>query len=528
MSETNEKMTFGKIERRQARSRQEETKKKRVRLISILVIVALAIAFSGALFLNSNYIRRNFPAVTVGGRDFTAAEFDFFFIHAYFDYQQAVVDQMGGFVPGMMPEPGWPLRSQIQNHTTGETWADFFNDLTITQIAELVELYSAAMDYGYVLRDGSRAVMDEEIEMLMMMAEWEGISFTAHLRNIYGRSVNERVFREMSEFMFTANSFNEYMWDTFAYTPEALSEFYEENIDMFDNFTYRIFLFRAETVNMVDFESTEEFEEAREQALESARVQAAAIAAGIETEEDFIAAASAFDDIEFGEPDSTLRVFPGEWLGGVYGPWMRDPSRTFGDITTEDIPTGTHVIFFINRDSNEYRMVDMRQILFSREQSMFIDFDDIEDDDARQEAMDMFQQMEMQAEMDVRLRAEAVYNLFVEGGATEELLLELMAEHSDDHTEGGLYTDISKVITQNKLVPEIEEWLFAPGRDIGDFALIRTEDFGYHLVFFTGFGESYRDFIADARMRDRDHAEWFENLEPVGNARRWAFFLTSQ
>jgi hypothetical protein len=528
MSETNEKMTFGKIERRQARNQQEESKKKRFRIVTILVIVALVLAFSGAMFLNSNYIRRNFPALTVGGRDFTAAEFDFFFIHAYFDYQQAVTDQMGGFVPGLMPEPGWPLRSQIQNHETGATWADFFNDLTITQITELVELYSAAMEYGYVLRDESRAVMEEEIEMLMMMAEWEGNSFATHLRNVYGRSVNERIFREMSEFMFTANSFNEYMWGAFEYTPAELADFYEENKDLFDNFTYRVFLVRAEAVNMADFDSTEDFEEAREQALDAARVQAAEIVAGIRTEEDFIAAARAFDEAEFGEPDSTLRVFPGEWLGGVYGPWLRDSSRTFGDITTEDIPTGTHVIFFMERDPNDYRMVDMRQILFARQQSMFIDFDEIEDENARQEAIDMFEQTEIQAEMELRQRAEAVYNLFVEGGATEELLLELILEHSDDHTPGGLYTDISKVITQNKLVPEVEEWLFAPGRAVGDFELIRTEDFGYHLIFFTGFGESYRDFIADARMRDRDHAEWFENLEPVGNARRWAFFLTNQ
>ncbi|MCL2409730.1 MAG: hypothetical protein FWC96_09020 [Oscillospiraceae bacterium] len=527
MSDTNEKMTFGKIERRQERNRQEATKKKKRTIITVLVIVALVVAFAGAMFLNSGYIRRNFPALTVGGVDFSAAEFDFFFTHAIFNHQQAVFDQMGGLFPGMVPDPNWPLSRQIQNETTGETWADFFEDLTIRQMTELVELYLEAGEYGYVLREESREAMEEHIEMLMMEAEMFGESFNSYLRSIFGRSVNERVFRSMTEFVTTANSFNEYMWNAFTYTAEELEEFYEENRNLLDNFSYRVFLVRAETVNIADFESTEEFDEAREQALEDARVQAAEIAAGIETEEDFIAAALAFDENEFGDPRSTLRVLPGEWLNIFYGPWLQDPARVSGDTTTEDTTTGTQVLFFIERDPNEYRMVEMRQILFMREQSWAMDFDEIEDEDARQEAMDMFAQAEMLADMDAMHRASAVYDLFVEGGATLELLLELMAEHSDDPAPGGLYTDISKVVTQNKMVPEIEEWLFAPGRDIGDFALIRTEDFGYHLVFLYGFGESYRDFIADERLRATDHSEWFETIEPVGNAKRWAFFLTS-
>jgi len=317
--------------------------------------------------------------------------------------------------------------------------------------------------------------------------------------------MNEETFLRLAGIMFTANSFAEYMSETFSYTPEALNEFYEENRDLFDNFTYRIFLYSAELQEPDDFPTTEEFEAAREEALNVARQQAQTLAGTIGSQEEFIEAARDFREDLFGEPDSTLRVHPGEWLDGLdYADWLRDPARRYGDVTTADFVNGTYVIYFIDRDPNDYNMVNMRQILISRENVQIENFDGVDDP--------IFQDLIYQVEREASQRANAVLDLFIAGGATEELLIELMAEHSDDTTPGGLYEDISKVATQSKLVSEIEEWLFAPGRQVGDFELIRTADFGYHLVYVTGFGMNYRDFIADSRMRTRDHTAWLESI----------------
>ena len=102
-----------------------------------------------------------------------------------------------------------------------------------------------------------------------------------------------------------------------------------------------------------------------------------------------------------------------------------------------------------------------------------------------------------------------------------------MADYPDDTTEGGFYDKISKSASQNKMVPEIEDWLFADGRQYGDYELIRTEDYGYHLVFFMGYGERLCDFLADSGMRTRDYNAWKESLAPVEATKRWAFTLTS-
>jgi hypothetical protein len=100
-----------------------------------------------------------------------------------------------------------------------------------------------------------------------------------------------------------------------------------------------------------------------------------------------------------------------------------------------------------------------------------------------------------------------------------------MEDFSDDRIVGGLYEDISKDASNNSREEEVEQWLFAPERRYGDAEIIRTESEGYHIVFFTGFGDRYCDFLADMSLREMQHKAWVESLAPVDAVRRWAFVL---
>ena len=75
------------------------------------------------------------------------------------------------------------------------------------------------------------------------------------------------------------------------------------------------------------------------------------------------------------------------------------------------------------------------------------------------------------------------------------------------------------------MVPEIEEWLFTPGRQVGDFALVETEAFGYHLLYFTGYGDRYCDYLADTKLRNADYQTWDDSLETFEVAKHWAFMF---
>lgn len=82
-----------------------------------------------------------------------------------------------------------------------------------------------------------------------------------------------------------------------------------------------------------------------------------------------------------------------------------------------------------------------------------------------------------------RQEAQALYDQWLNGEATEEAFAQLAAEHSADGSavNGGLITDI----TQGRMVQSFNDWCFDPAREYGDHGLVRSE-YGYHIMFFVG------------------------------------------
>ncbi len=99
-----------------------------------------------------------------------------------------------------------------------------------------------------------------------------------------------------------------------------------------------------------------------------------------------------------------------------------------------------------------------------------------------------------------RQEAQALYDQWLNGDATEEAFAQLAVEHSADGSaaNGGLITDI----TQGRMVQSFNDWCFDPAREYGDHGLIKSE-YGYHIMFFVGGQEIwYRyaesDILTDA------------------------------
>jgi hypothetical protein len=204
--------------------------------------------------------------------------------------------------------------------------------------------------------------------------------------------------------------------------------------------------------------------------------------------------------------------------------WLLDDSRTHGDITVIDSDQGSSVIFFVSRDGNNYRTVTMRQLLLMREA---IDPDDFVVGIYDPEYIAALEN----AENELHIRAQEVYALFNSAGRTEQALLELMDEYSDDFTEGGYYSDIAKLTFQGvdfqtmRVVPELESWLFDTSRTVGDSELVYTEDFGYHLTYFMGEGDVFFEMISLDRLKSARHSEWIDGLQRAAPVRHASFIL---
>jgi len=519
--------------RREERSKKEQTSKRKHSRLTVTVVVVLLVVFIGAITINSNFIRRSATAITIGGRAFTAAEFDYFYNFGISEYTGFINEQMPPeFASAMLPVRGQLLSDQIQDPETGATWADFFRERAETSISQLVSLYNAANASGFVMSEEDIVAMEEAIDMQLMQADWAVMNGhvrtpAEYLQLMYGSSMNEAVLRDIFQFIFTAISYRDNVRESFTYTQAELEAFYLENSNQLDVFRYRILLVTPEVQNPMDFETGDELYAAQETALEETVALAQLFADTITSEEAFIEVARGFDEVLFSDPRSTLAMVQGEALDPTFADWLTDGARVYGDTMTFEAVNGTHVLFFVDRDDNNYHLTSMRQILLMRENVFPEDFPEGEDDPGFIAEMARVDQV-------ARERGLAALAALEAGGGTEARLIELMEEHSDDHVPGGLYENIAMFPYESEtgrlmtIVPELEEWLFDESRQIGDFELIRTEAFGYHLMFFAGRGEIFRDFIADDRMRTNDHRDWSDALPEVEAPRRhWGFILTT-
>ena len=513
------------LNRRQARAQQEYKAKKKLRTTTIIIVVVVVLLVAAAVFLNSKMIRRTLTAVTVGGHNFSAAEFDYFYNTSRQEYvEMANSEQYANMLP--VPDDSKPLASQIYDSETGKTWSEYFAEYAISRMTELVQFNNEAAKVNYTLSDEDRKSMEDEIESLRGMSELYGFSdFNQFLRQSYGSSINEKVFKKTCELIYIVRSFCADYYNDLTYSDEEIKGYYSENSDTLDVFAFRYITVTMESVNSDDYETDEEYQAAREESLANALVLAEGMAAEIESEEDFIEAARAYNDMSYSDDSSTLREYSGEMLGSVYGPWITESERMYNDVTAIEMSNGAYVVYYIGRSNNDYNLVEMRQLLFKRGEIDPSEYELGMEDPSYNEAFEA-------ADMLAQERGNEALHLLNEGGGTEELLIELMEEHTDDTTEGGFYSNIAKYAYSSdsaqtmELVPEIEEWLFAEGRQVGDYELIFTEAYGYHLVYFTGYGEKFCDFMAKDRLSSADYLEWTGSIAEIESSKTWAFLFT--
>jgi len=511
-----------KAKKKIERTKQEEKERRKSRRFIAIVIAVLLVVSALAITINSSFIRRTLPVVTIDGVSFTTAEFEYFVN----DEHLSARAQLQG-MEAMLPDPGRPLSAQ-QSITEGVTWGEHFIGQALESLTEIVALYNAANASGFILPQEEHDLINEEMAMMTIHALNGGFQSSEQLlQHTFGVAMTNDIYRSILEFVALARAYSEHVLESFEYSDAELAAYYEENRDDLDFFNFRIVTIRAEMLDEHDFATTEDYEEALSGALEEARASAYNIIDGVEDEYDFISAAEIHDFLVFHDPDASLRQTQGEWLPADTRDWMTDDARANGDTVVIEGEDVFFALFFISRDDNNYRIAGMRQLLISR---AFVDpheFDLGELDPAYILAVE-------EAEEDIRERAATVRELFEAAGETEDALIELMIEHSDDFTDEGYYPNIAQAFYQGetftalRVVPEIQEWLFEENREIGDWELIYTEAFGYHFVFFTGYGDVYADLIADDRLRVNEHEEWVDNLpRDTAPQRHPAFILVN-
>jgi hypothetical protein len=490
---------------------------KRMGKITAITAAVVALLFVFSLLINSDYFRQKFAALTIDNVKYTITDFNYYYENVYIQYNNAMsgYGDLGG---SMLPSKDAPLKSQIYDAETGETWSDFFEKMALEQMIADNKILVEAQKAGYQLPDEDKTEMEKEIENLKGMGYASGFSnFSDYLRQAYGKSMTEAAYKKNVERSYLLNSYVTYLRDSYQYTPEEIETYYNENKDLFDTFTFRYFLVNAAELNEADYPDEASYEAAKAEAVKAAGVKAEEYASKITDDQSFVDAAREYDPETYKEDSASERVYKGELLGAVYGDWLRDEGRKSGDVSTFEMTNGYYVVMYKDRDNNHYPTVNVQQILVQQKTVNESEIPADDDGTAYDEAV-------ATAKKTAEDTANKIYEEWLGGGATQEKLTELMTSYSTEISTAD--SKLNENVYKNQLPADVSSWLYDTARKPGDHAVIYAEGTGYYILNYVGTGKQYSDILSDTKKRDDMLQAWKDSLTGSEPKMTWLMALT--
>ena len=466
----------------------KQKKKSQIRWTLGTIAVVLLIAL--ILFLDSGYLYTHTTALTIGDKDYSPAEVNYYYGNAY----QNLVNQYGSYISmfGLDTSSGISgLDKQNCSMLENGTWRDYFLQNAQDNMKQVKALTDYAAANGITLDEDEVAEIEESIAQLDGYAKTAGYASANNLLAAnYGNGVTTAIARQASLDTALASKVYSETYNALNYSAEELEEKYQSfngEQDFFDFLVYNV-------VAPVDEGAEAPSEIATVEAHADAEAVNAAYADGTEIEdvqERFTAAV----DSQFEGDIPTLRsAVRGSALSEVYKEWLLDASRQNGDSAVFDDETGSYVVVFLSRNDNHYPTANIRHILIKAEASE----DGTYSDEAKAAA---------------KARAEEILDEFLAGDKSEESFATMATLYSEDDgskSEGGLYENVPK----GQMVEEFDAFLFE-GHKPGDTGIVYGESgsyAGYHVMYYVGEGSQYSDLLAEDELRSSDMENWMDGV----------------
>ena len=438
-------------------------------IICLVLVIAIVTFFS---MLTSGYLARHATAATVGGHKLTPAMVNYFYKEAYNSMSSQYGDMMSYII-----DSNTPLNEQYYDEENGITWADTLIEQGLTSAARIYAIYDEAVANGETLSDDDQSSIDATVSNLSVYATYYGYSnVNGYLAAMYGAGCNEKNFREFLSIETLANNYSQKVYDTPVYTEDELAADYAADPNAYDTVDYRVF---AVTDALFDEEDEEKLADLKKTAADEL------LAAAEEGDEAFIQAAydhASEDTKENYEDDSyTLRTDVGHSDSDLSN-WLFESDRKTGDATCVETSGTYYVAIFESRNTHDYALPNVRHILIS--------VSDTTDEEAMATAKET---------------AEKLLAEYEAGEHTEDAFAAIGDAAYADGTaaESARYEDI----TPGQMVEDFENWCFDASRQVGDTGIVEST-YGYHVMYFSGFGTNYRMKLVEDEQRGNVYTDW--------------------
>ncbi|MBP8641107.1 MAG: peptidylprolyl isomerase [Oscillospiraceae bacterium] len=486
-------------DKRQIEQKKAENALKRKHRIETGVTTAIVVIIAIIILFSSSFLYSNFTAVKVGDVSYSAAEYSFFYKTTYTNF----VSQYGDYISYIGLDTSKPLNSQT--YEEGKTWADYFKESAQSTMKEITAMYSEAQKAGFVLSEEDQAQLDSSIESLKTSNEGSDYSSAnAYLSATYGKGCTVSVISGLLEKYYVANAYSTQMNDSFTYTSDDLKSYYAEHKDNLDKYTYISYLVDGsvptESTDTAEASASPDATATPSTSPDTEAAAAAAMAAAKDKADKIASDTTSADTFKQAvlaqtQAEASQATTAGASLTADYADWLKDASRVEGDKTVIETDTGYYVLYFISRDDNSYKTINVRHILIKAVASEDGTYSD-------------------EAKATAKAKADALLAEWKAGDATEDSFATLANANTEDtgsNTNGGLYEKVYK----GQMVTEFNDWCFAEGRKTGDTAIVFNEGSycGYHVIYYVGESDTtYADTLAETEARTADYTAWKDGI----------------
>ncbi len=454
------------LQKRQAAEEKAAKQKKKYTWVKLVVGLCLVLCIVLTVF-ESNFICRLLPAVKVGNTSYSVAEYNVMYTNSFNQIYSNLVSSLGDYASYVL-NPQVSLKEQ--QYSEDMTWADYVEDYTKDTLEMITALTDEAESKGFTLDEAYTNQIDTDWETLGQMAASYGYTTADYAVALYGKGVNEKLFRSIFEKYYYAISYGFSVNEGLEITKADMDARYKEDPKSFDTVTYQYYYLSATAAEGEEADAVKATAKENADAILAAEDREAYLAENMD--------GAAFTEIRYGSYAN---------MDASYSDWLFDDARKAGDADVFEAANGYYVIVFGEKNDLHYNTVTVRHLLVKP--------GDTEDEAAWEEA---------------KTSAEG-YKATWEGlgGGEENFASIALAYSADEGTKsvGGLCENVYK----GQMVTDFENWCFAPARKAGDCDVIRTE-YGYHLMYFVEEGPEYFEYAVGGTLRDEQYSAYVDAL----------------
>ena len=176
-------------------------------LYIVLVPVVLLI-----ILLNSGFLQKHLPAVTVDGEKYTVVRYNYY----YFDYYNSFLEENEDRLDELGYDPDTEDTKQYYDGDT--TWKEFFRAEAEASLAETAYYYGLAVQTGYAFSEDELAAVEEKLAENEADQLLNGISAANYYVSFYGSGMTEASYTEELTRQVKARAYQAYL--TAAYEPD--------------------------------------------------------------------------------------------------------------------------------------------------------------------------------------------------------------------------------------------------------------------------------------------------------------------